>query len=151
MSELVAKLSVPLPNDGDATASADNKSVQSNLPVNDEEWMDLFVREMMSATSVDDATVCASTSLLEILEISISKHAAEDTAQSLQKEDLMLKEHVEVLMQKNSILKRAVAFQHERQKEFEDKHRELQQLVSQYQQQLKTLQVRIKTFINLFP
>lgn len=85
MSELVAKLSVPLPNDGDATASADNKSVQSNLPVNDEEWMDLFVREMMSATSVDDATVCASTSLLEILEISISKHAAEDTAQSLQK------------------------------------------------------------------
>lgn len=66
-------------------------------------------------------------------------------------EDLMLKEHVEVLMQKNSILKRAVAFQHERQKEFEDKHRELQQLVSQYQQQLKTLQVRIKTFINLFP
>ncbi|KAF2301364.1 hypothetical protein GH714_023326 [Hevea brasiliensis] len=129
-----------LPNDGDATAS-DNKSMPSNLPVNGAEWVDLFVREMMSATSVDDARDRASR-VLEILERSISKHAAEDTEQSVQKENLMLKEHIEVLMQENSILKRAVAIQHERQKEFEDKHRELQQLASQYQQQLKTLEAQ---------
>ncbi|KAJ9179020.1 hypothetical protein P3X46_010850 [Hevea brasiliensis] len=128
-----------LPNDGDAAAS-ENTSVPSNVPVDGAEWVDLFVREMMSAANVDDARARASR-VLEILERSISKHAAEDAAQSLQKENLMLKEHIEVLMRENTILKRAVAIQHERQKEFEDKHRELQQLVSQYQQQLKTLEV----------
>ncbi|KAF2301383.1 hypothetical protein GH714_023512 [Hevea brasiliensis] len=90
------------------------------------EWVDLFVREMMSATSVDDARAVPQGCWRFWRGLS---------------ENLMLKEHIEVLMQENSILKRAVAIQHERQKEFEDKHRELQQLASQYQQQLKTLEV----------
>ena len=56
----------------------------------------------------------------------------------------MLKEQVEALLQENAILKRAVAIQHERQKEFEDRNQEFQQLkqlVSQYQDQLRTLEV----------
>lgn len=128
-----------LTNDGDATPS-ENTSVPNKLPVDGAEWVDLFVREMISATGVEDARARASR-VLEILERSISKNAAENAAQSLQKENLMQKEHIEVLMRENSILKRAVSIQHERQKEFEDKHRELQQLVSQYQQQIKTLEM----------
>lgn len=128
-----------LPSDGVAAAS-ENTSAPSNLPADGAEWVDLFVREMMSATSVDDARARASR-VLEILEKSISSHAAEETAQNFQKENMMLKEHVEVVVRENAILKRAVAIQHERQKEFEDKNRELQQLASQYQEQLKTLEM----------
>lgn len=57
---------------------------------------------------------------------------------------MMLKEQVEALIQENSILKRAVSIQHERQKESEERNQELQhlkQLVSQYQDQLRTLEV----------
>lgn len=60
---------------------------------------------------------------------------------------MQLKEQIEVLLRENTILKRAVAIQHERQKEFEDKNLELQhlkQLLAQYQEQLRTLEVRIK-------
>lgn len=58
----------------------------------------------------------------------------------------MLKEQVEALLQENMILKRAVAIQHERQKEYEERNHELhhlKQLVSQYQEQLRTLEVRL--------
>jgi hypothetical protein len=57
---------------------------------------------------------------------------------------MMLKEQVEALIQENTILKRAVSIQHERQKEYEERNQELQhlkQLVSQYQEQLRTLEV----------
>lgn len=56
----------------------------------------------------------------------------------------MLKEQLETLVQENALLKRAVAIQHERQKEYEDRSQELhqlKQLVSQYQEQLRTLEV----------
>lgn len=56
----------------------------------------------------------------------------------------MLKEQVEILMRENSVLKRAVSIQHERQKEFEERSQELQhlkQLVAQYQEQVRTLEV----------
>lgn len=66
---------------------------------------------------------------------------------------MVLKEKIEVLIRENTILKKAVAIQHERQKESEDKNRELQhlkQLVSQYQEQLRTLEVRIKLFVGFY-
>ncbi|XVE89069.1 hypothetical protein DITRI_Ditri19aG0120500 [Diplodiscus trichospermus] len=133
-----------LTNDGEAAAViVQNPLVPENLPVDGAEWVDLFVREMMSATSVDDAKARAS-KLLEVLEKSLSKRAAEEAAQSFHKENIMLKEQIEVLIQENTVLKRAVAIQHERQKEYQDKNLELQhlkQLVSQYQEQLRTLEV----------
>ena len=64
-------------------------------------------------------------------------------------ENILLKQQIEVLIQENTVLKRAVAIQHERQKEYQDKNHELQhlkQLVSQYQEQLRTLEVTIKIF-----
>ncbi|XP_038717837.1 uncharacterized protein LOC120010948 [Tripterygium wilfordii] len=122
---------------GDLAASV------NNLPVDGAGWVDLFVREMQSATSLDDARARTS-SLLKILEKSICQKAGEAVAQSFQKEGCMLKEQIEGVIRENTILKRAVAIQHERQKEFEDRNKEVQhlkQLVSEYQEQLRKLEV----------
>ncbi|XP_042027521.1 uncharacterized protein LOC121774717 [Salvia splendens] len=85
---------------------------QNNLPADGAEWVDLFVREMMSATSIDDARFRAA-SILESLEKSISPRACAEAAQNSYKENLMLKEHIEVLLRDNAILKRGVAIQYE--------------------------------------
>lgn len=64
------------------------------------------------------------------------------------KENIMLKEQIELLLRENSILKRAVAIQHERQKEYDDRNQEVQQLkqlITQYQEQLRTLEVKVVT------
>lgn len=56
----------------------------------------------------------------------------------------MVKDQIQALMRENAILKRGVQIQHERQKEYDDRSREVQQLkhlVSQYQEQLRTLEV----------
>ncbi|KAI8018327.1 hypothetical protein LOK49_LG04G02525 [Camellia lanceoleosa] len=124
--------------DGDTAPSA-----QNNLHMDGAEWVELFVREITSATSMDDARSRAA-SLLESLEQSISVRAGTEAAQSYHKENLMLKEQIEVIFRENTILKRAVAIQHERQKEYDYKNQEVQhlkQLVSQYQEQLRTLEV----------
>jgi len=133
---------VRMTNDENVVAP-DNLSTPNKLLEEGAEWVDLFVREMMCATSMDDAKARA-TRLLEILEKSISSHAGVEATQILHKENMMLKEQIEGLMRENAILKRAVAIQHERQKEQEDRSRELQhlkQMVSQYQEQLRTLEV----------
>lgn len=57
----------------------------------------------------------------------------------------MLKEQSEVILRENTILKRAVAIQHERQKEYDERNQEVQhmkQLVAQYQEQLRNLEVK---------
>lgn len=67
-------------------------------------------------------------------------------------ENLMLKEQVEALIQENTILKRAVSTQHERQKEYEDRGQELEhlkQVVAQYQEQLRTLEVELYTLLYM--
>ncbi|XP_016553210.1 uncharacterized protein LOC107852687 isoform X1 [Capsicum annuum] len=118
-------------------------SVLNNLPVDGAEWVELFVREMMSATSTDDARTRA-TRVLGSLEKSISDGARAAAAQNFRKENVMLKEQIEMIFRDNTILKRAVAIQHERQKEFNDKNQEvhqLKQLLVQYQEQLRTLEV----------
>jgi hypothetical protein len=56
----------------------------------------------------------------------------------------MLKEQLSIILRENAVLKRGVAIQHERQKEFDVRTQEadsLKQLVLQYQEQLKTLEV----------
>lgn len=58
----------------------------------------------------------------------------------------MLKQQLEAIVQENSLLKRAVVTQQKRQRETEDQSQELQhlrQLVTQYQEQLRTLEVCI--------
>ncbi|XP_031481575.1 uncharacterized protein LOC116251438 [Nymphaea colorata] len=115
----------------------------TDLPSDGSEWVELFVREMMNATDVNDARLRAS-KILEVLEKSIMSRAGEVVSKDLHKENLALKEQVEVLVRENQILKRAVAIQHERQKEYDERGRELEhlkQLVAQYQEQVRTLEV----------
>ncbi|KAJ8753151.1 hypothetical protein K2173_017719 [Erythroxylum novogranatense] len=121
----------------------EDSSAPSNLPMDGAEWVELFVREMMSASNIDGARARASRAL-EVLEKSICARAGADAAKSFLQENMMLKEQVQALIQENGILKRAVSVQHERQKEYENRTQELQhlkQLVSQYQEQLRTLEV----------
>ncbi|KAG5130449.1 hypothetical protein GLYMA_13G159500v4 [Glycine max] len=107
------------------------------------EWVELFVIEMMNASNMDDAKSRASR-MLEALEKSICARASVETERNIHQENMMLKEQVEALIQENVILKRAVGIQHERQKEYEDRNQELKhlkQLVSQYQEQVRALEV----------
>lgn len=123
------------------TVNVENSPHQQQ-PVNGADWVDLFVREMLSASNIDDARTRVSRAL-ELLEKSICERVITD-ARDIQQENLMMKEQLQALVQENSLLKRAVAIQHERQKEFEDRGQELhnlKQMVSQYQEQLRNLEV----------
>ncbi|KAK1422443.1 hypothetical protein QVD17_25562 [Tagetes erecta] len=136
---------VPLSNAGlsEEFSSLENTSAHVNAPRNGAEWVELFVTEMVNATTVDDARSRAM-SMLESLEKSINKCSGREAAQDLQKENVVLKEQNEALLRENTILKRAVGIQHERQKFYDDSTREvhhLKQLLSMHQEQLRTLQV----------
>ncbi|XP_030925120.1 uncharacterized protein LOC115952411 [Quercus lobata] len=102
-------------------------------------WVDLFVHEMMNATDIDDARGRA-TRILEAFEQSI-------TAPSRASEELehaSLKEHLQSLLNDNQILKRAVAIQHERNLEQEERIKgveQLKHLLSQYQEQIRSLEL----------
>uniref|UniRef100_A0A1D1XDD8 Filament-like plant protein 4 n=1 Tax=Anthurium amnicola TaxID=1678845 RepID=A0A1D1XDD8_9ARAE len=123
--------------------SSENSCAMSNLPADGSEWVELLVREMMKSTDVNDARVRASR-LLEVLEKSIMTRASAEVAQTFHKENEILREQLEGLLHDNNILKKAVAIQHERQKEFDERNQELQhlkQLVVQYQEQLRTLEI----------
>ncbi|XVE71492.1 hypothetical protein DITRI_Ditri10aG0154700 [Diplodiscus trichospermus] len=126
---------------GDVPTKAQTAPEVSSMDGSD--WVELFVTEMLNASNIDDARARASRAL-EVLEKSIHARAGAELAQNFHQENMMLKEQLETLIQENTILKRAVAVQHERQKECENQSQELQhlkQLVSQYQEQLRTLEV----------
>ncbi|KAL8037492.1 hypothetical protein ABFX02_11G043000 [Erythranthe guttata] len=129
-------------NNGE-TAPREEPPTGSSLPVDGAEWVDLLVRECVSAANIDDAKVRLSRAL-EALEKSICANATAEAAKNFQEENIMLKQQLDAVLQENAILKRAVSIQHERQKEFEERGQELhqlKQLVSQYQEQLRTLEV----------
>ncbi|KAK6127978.1 hypothetical protein DH2020_038280 [Rehmannia glutinosa] len=128
---------------GDAVPLKEPPRPQNYLPVDGAEWVDLVVKEMMNASSIDD-TKSRAARVLETLEKSINVRASGQVAEGFHKENMMLKEQIEALLRDNAILKRAVAIQHERQKEYDEKNQEvlqLKQLVAQYQEQLRTLEM----------
>ncbi|TVU08287.1 hypothetical protein EJB05_41687 [Eragrostis curvula] len=119
--------------------AVDNHQATNNGP----EWVELFVREMTNASDIDDARARASRAL-EALEKSILERAGAEATQNLHKENMMLKEQLTIVLRENAVLKRAVAIQHERQKEFDERSQEVQslkQLVLQYQEQVRTLEI----------
>ncbi|KAH7286037.1 hypothetical protein KP509_33G056200 [Ceratopteris richardii] len=106
------------------------------------EWVELFVHEMLSAANLDDAKDRA-TRALEAFENAVIARSG-CVFQELQKENAVLKEQIHNLIKENHILKRAVAIQHERNAEHENCPQEMQrlkQLVAQYQEQVRTLEV----------
>jgi len=133
-----------IPDGGVDTATehlpaADNYQTSNN----GSEWVELFVREMTNASDIDDARARASRAL-QALEKSIVERAGAEASQNLHKENMMLKEQLTVVLRENAVLKRAVAIQHERQKEFDERSHEVQslkQLVLQYQEQVRTLEI----------
>ncbi|KAF2559367.1 hypothetical protein F2Q68_00014675 [Brassica cretica] len=100
---------------------------------------------MMNASDMKDAKDRASRAL-QALEKSIYARAGSDAAMqsSLQQENSVLRQQLEAIVQENGLLKRAVVTQQKRQRETEDQSQELQrlrQMVTQYQEQLRTLEV----------
>ncbi|XP_010533131.1 PREDICTED: uncharacterized protein LOC104808967 [Tarenaya hassleriana] len=146
----------PLPLIHEASVEAEQALAKEEVPFNGEacaapdvlnldgaEWVELFVKEMMNASDMNDAKARAARAL-EVFEKSIRARAGAEAMQSLQQENMMLRQQIETLVQENAILKRAVVTQQKRQKEFEDQSQELQhlkQLITQYQEQLRTLEV----------
>ncbi|XP_059463208.1 uncharacterized protein LOC132192039 [Corylus avellana] len=102
-------------------------------------WVDLFVHEMMNARDMDDARGRA-VRILEAFEQSI-------TAPSRASEELehaSLKDHLQSLLNDNQILKRAVAIQHERHLEQEERTKGVEQLkhvLNQYQEKVRSLEL----------
>ncbi|KAH9315181.1 hypothetical protein KI387_023808 [Taxus chinensis] len=112
------------------------------VPASGSDWVELLLQEMQNASDMDDARIRASRAL-EALENAVVSRTG-SIVENLQKENMLLKQQVEGLFRDNGILKRAVTIQHERQKEHEERGRELhnlKQLLSQYQEQLRTLEV----------
>lgn len=70
----------PQLQNGEVSAT-DDLSGQNNLPTQGADWVELFVREMMSASNMDDAKARASR-VLEVLEKSICARATTEAAQS---------------------------------------------------------------------
>jgi len=97
----------------------------------------------MSSSDIDDARARASRAL-EAFEKSIMDRVGAEAVHNLHRENVMLKDQLSIILRENAVLKRGVAIQHERQKEFDVRTQEadsLKQLVLQYQEQLKTLEI----------
>ncbi|KAL8529061.1 hypothetical protein ACS0TY_006502 [Phlomoides rotata] len=108
-------------------------------PADGAEWVELLVREVLSAPNVEDAKARISRAL-EALEKSICVNTTAEAAKSFQQENILLKQQLVSQLQENDVLKRAVSIQLERQKEVEamgNELHQLKQLVSQYQEQLR--------------
>eukprot|EP00249_Psilotum_nudum_P023347 c28840_g2_i3 orf=556-1431(+) len=106
------------------------------------EWVELFVREILSAPNLDDARSCAIRAFGAVEKAILVRN--EVMLEGLQKENAALKSQQEVYIRDNHILKRAVTIQHEHQLEYEKCFRELQQLkqlLSQYQEQVRNLEL----------
>ncbi|XP_031107070.1 uncharacterized protein LOC116011800 [Ipomoea triloba] len=129
-------------SNGEVTPPKDPSTAKEHL-IDSAEWVERFVQEMMISSNVDDAKARASRAL-EVLERSIYGHAAEAAVQCFQQENGVLKQQLEASLQENTILKRAVSIQHERQKEFDERGQEmnnLKQILAQYREQLRNLEV----------
>lgn len=106
------------------------------------EWVELFVREMLSASNLDDAKDRA-TRALDAFEKTVLLRSG-SVLREFQKENTLLKEQIQSLVRENHILKRAVTIQHERQAEHDNCSQEMQrlkQLIAQYQEQVRTLEL----------
>ncbi|KAJ4916825.1 Ubiquitin system component Cue protein [Raphanus sativus] len=133
--------------DSEEAGGGGSSEKEEVLNLDGNEWVELFVREMANASDMKDAKDRASRAL-QALEKSINARARAGadaaTQSSLQQENSMLRQQLEAIVQENGLLKRAVVTQQKRQRETEDQSQELQrlrQMVSQYQEQLRTLEV----------
>lgn len=135
---------VLLPSEDSMAGSSSGRSdATSNLPVNRSGCVELLLKELTSASDLNDAKTRASR-ILELFEKFVTDHTSHGALESLCKENEKWKEQVEVLLHENNILKRAVSIQHERQRTFDAQNEEVQQLrqmLSQCKEQIRTLEM----------
>ena len=108
-----------------------------------DDWVALLVREVTQSAGPDDAKFRAER-VLEALEKTLSARAHEEAGKKFQEESVAVQQQVEALMKDNTVLKRAVAIQHERQKALEDANQQLEffkQLIPQHQEKVRNLEV----------
>ncbi|KAF0912244.1 hypothetical protein E2562_013196 [Oryza meyeriana var. granulata] len=145
-SGMSTELQVPdegISGGNEAAAPIGNAPSGDNFPSSGTHWVEILVNEMTSASNVDDAKARASR-VLEVFEKSMIARVGAEAMESFQKESSVYKEQFEAVTRENTILKKAVAIQHERQKEHDARNQELQQLkhiVVQYQEQIRNLEV----------
>ncbi|CAI6012955.1 unnamed protein product, partial [Closterium sp. NIES-65] len=137
-----------------AAAAGGGGGEGDGIPSSGAEWVELVVREMMSAVDVDDVRLKAAM-VLEQFEKEVRKRceaAAAASAAAIVPQvaangvsaGAHVEHHVAALVKENQILKRAVAIQHERQREHEAREGELVQMrqtLAQYQDQMRKLEV----------
>ncbi|WOL16498.1 hypothetical protein Cni_G25285 [Canna indica] len=102
-------------------------------------WVDIFVQEMSNASDWSDIQARA----MKILE-AFERNVVMQTTRATEHEVSSLKDQLQSLLRDNQILKRAVAIQHERNAENEQRIREVQHLkhaISQYQEQIRALEM----------
>lgn len=111
---------------GGSTSSESLDVVASNitLPNNDAEWIEVFVNEVISSPSMDEAKFRVSRAL-EVFKNSTRTEAAEKRA----------------LIMENTVLKRAFAILYRRRKKESDEQQQLKQLLTQYQERLNRLEL----------
>lgn len=114
------------------------------VPADAAEWVEVVVREMMSAADLSDARQRAA-AVLEAFEKEVRKRCGPAEGGSPSPADAqLLQQHMATLLKENHILKRAVAIQHERQRDHQvcaEELIQLRQTLVQYQEQLRKLEV----------
>uniref|UniRef100_A0ACD5XU74 Uncharacterized protein n=2 Tax=Avena sativa TaxID=4498 RepID=A0ACD5XU74_AVESA len=139
---------VQVPNEGITECNAVSAPIGSvpgadNLSPGITQWVEILMNEMGSASNTDDAKPLVSR-VLEAFHKSTVSRIHTEAMQRFQKEFLVYKEQFDAVVKENTILKKAVAIQHERQKEHEERNQELQQLkqlVVQYREQIRSLEI----------
>ncbi|ESQ27032.1 hypothetical protein EUTSA_v10019034mg [Eutrema salsugineum] len=127
----------------DAVAGETLTASDNPPPTSGDDWVELLVREVTQSTGADVAKARAAR-VLEALEKMISARAVEEAGKKFQEENVAVQQQLEALIKDNTVLKRAVAIQHERQKAFDDANQQLEllkHLIPQYQEKLRTLEV----------
>ncbi|WVZ92282.1 hypothetical protein U9M48_038360 [Paspalum notatum var. saurae] len=123
-----------LENNGEPSYECPNQRA-TEVQVSDEVW---------SSSGIDDAKARASR-VLEGFQFqkTVAPGVNGQALHELQKENSVVKERLEAVMRENNILKSGIAIQYERQKDYDEKNKELQQLkqhVAQYQEQIRNLE-----------
>ncbi|XP_020108123.1 uncharacterized protein LOC109723978 isoform X2 [Ananas comosus] len=130
LNDLTALNSMLMPNDNPTDSGMNSERTEQHVEsthavnVNSGEsmlqnraaWVDMFVQEMMNASDWDDVRGRA----MKFLE-AFERNVVENATASAEDEANSLKEQLQCLIRDNQILKKAVAIQHERNLEHEEK------------------------------
>ncbi|KAJ4822937.1 hypothetical protein Tsubulata_000289 [Turnera subulata] len=105
------------------------------------EWVEYFVREMLSAISMEDAKSRAARAV-EALEQAVAGRVGEEAARHYGEEAAAATARVEVLGKENAVLRRAVGIQQQRLAEKEKELNVYREATSQCEEKIKILEAK---------